>query len=106
MTVLASNTYFKMEDGTFQQMVTGIIGVFEDRNYAMKVWNDKLKELDVPEEEFDNYGPLDPIGNTLVELDENGKWTDDDEKVKFAIELMSKDTEMNKVLTIYDSIYD
>lgn len=99
MTVLMSNTYvYDKEEGTQEHVVTGLVGVFEDRAKAMPVWNDNLKTIGVPDEVAETLDPKDTTYHAFVSLDENGKYTDDVEKCEFIIELMIKDTELNKIL--------
>ena len=102
MTVIMSNTYVCDETNNVKQAFTGLIGVFESREKGIEVWNSTLRKIGVPEDELDDFQPGEGIKNTVIMLDENGKFTDDMDKVMFFLELMIKDTEMNKILTVGD----
>lgn len=103
MTVLMTNTYvYDKEEGTQEHVVTGLVGVFEDRAKAMPVWNNNLKEIGVPDEVAETLDPKDTTYHVFVSLDENGKYTEDEDKVEFIIEFMIKDTELNRVLRAGD----
>ena len=98
MTILMSNTYtYDREADKLNHNFTGFIGAFDTREKAMEVWNDTLREFGVPEDKLQMFAPSEIIGNQFVPVNEIGKWAEKVEDVRFTIELMSKDTEMNKV---------
>lgn len=97
MTILMSNVYGYDAESGISHIATGFIGAFDSREKAMDVWNDTLKEKGVPESKFQEFAPSCILGNQFIQVDRNGKWTEDKGDVEFIIELMSVDTEMNKV---------
>lgn len=98
MFVMISNTYMVDEVDGLTHVVTEIVGVFETREIFQKVWNDTLKNIGVPEEEFEEYQPGDIIGNTFVPIGSDRKYTENQDDAEWIIELGSKEIEMNKVL--------
>ena len=98
MTILMSNTYvYDKETSEAVHVVTGFIGAFDSREKAMDVWNNTLKDFGVSEDMIPEFGPSCIIGNRFIPIDMNGKFVEDIDDAEFIIELMSKDTEMNKV---------
>lgn len=101
MVIIMSNTYLMNDDGSVQHLFTGVIGVFDTKDKAMNAWCGKLEELGIPDWEQINYAP-DVAGRTLIRIGEDGKYIDGIMGY-YAIELMSVETEMNKVLGTEDS---
>ena len=101
MKVVMSNLYLINGNVIPQHLLTGLIGVFDTREKMMDVWSGKLNELGIPDWEQKNYLP-DVAGRTEIKIDENGKYIDGIMGC-YVLELMSVDTEMNKVLGVKDS---
>ena len=101
MTVIMSNLYLLNNDMSVQHLLTGLIGVFSTRELAMKAWDGKMEELGIPDWERKNYEP-DVAGRTMIIITEDGKYIDGI-LGEYVLELMSIDTEMEKVLGPQDS---
>jgi hypothetical protein len=99
MVVMMSNVYVVGENYETEQLLTGFVGAFENRETFKNVWNDTLKKFGVPEDKFEEYQPRSEIGNTFVPLGNDEKFIEDVDNLEFVVELMSKETEMNKVWT-------
>ena len=100
MIILMSDTYMydRSTDKT-DHVVTGLIGAFETEEKAIEVWNEQLKEMGVPEELFIDSIEDGFYGQRSYTVDMDGQYTDDIDNVEFIIYIMSKKTELNKVLT-------
>lgn len=94
MTVIMTNTYVLNEDEFglpgIANVITGILGAYDDMDKATKAWNEALKKIGVPEERVDLY---DTIGHAYIRLNESGKYIPDDSEEEddvYRLELMSK----------------
>ena len=101
MTSLMSNVYWlNKEEDRLEHLVTGLIGVFDSRERAIKVWNDKLIELGIPEDRLYEYAPTKELEHRIILLNDDGKAeTEHVDNARIVFQLMIKDSELNEVLT-------
>ena len=101
MTLVLTNLYHIGEENfTYNHLVTGIVGLFETRELAFEAYKGKLKELGIPEEEFEDYVLVDAgqVQHIEIMLDEDAKCCENNEnEEKFVFQISIKDVEMNKV---------
>lgn len=90
MTIM-TNTYVLDEEETMKiaNVITGVIGVYDDMDKAVEAWNESLRMIGVPESKADLY---DTIGHAYIRLNEEGKYISDESEddTVYMIELMSK----------------
>ena len=98
MMVIMTNTYVMGEDEygnpTIANVVTGLLGVYDDMDKAVEAWNESLRMIGVPEDKADLY---DTIGHAYIRLNEEGKYisNESEEQVDYLMELMSKAVKPN-----------
>lgn len=89
MTIL-TNTYVMDEESMrIANVLTGVLGVYDDMDKAVEAWNETLKMTGVPEDKADLY---DTIGHVYIRLNEEGKYISDESEddAVYMLELMSK----------------
>ena len=94
MTILTNTYVLDEETMGIVNVLTGVLGVYDDMDKAVEAWNESLRMIGVPENKADLY---DTIGHAYIRLNEEGKYISDESEddTVYMLELMSKTVKPN-----------